>query len=311
MSKDRRYQKVFDDRSERRRRSSEDFDSRPSRPYSFGSSRDSIPFGKYVTLGIKYSFYAVMFFIFSLVFLIVLQALGFKTFSFLPDDGGLIPVPLLPTNRQIAFSKTRTAADASANLVNLVSSNYTVSLDVLIESDFVNQSVPRVLLYRSANSFVLGTSEKSIEDIILKMPQTNFVLYLDPYKNDLMVDLIFAGRQGPSGNGPSTNGPSGDPTRIRMPPIQNVPIRKPFRITMMLSDSLLEIYINGELQKSVPFVGKTLVAVPEKGYFYGPPLYVGGSVLVSNISYWNTPLTSHAIRTYGKEEFNTTVLVKK
>ena len=327
---------MFDNRSEEPSRSTRDLDRPSSGRSSFGSSFDFKSSGKYLTLGIKYSFFAVMFFIFSLTLLIVLHAMGFKTFSFLPDDGGLIPVPLLPTNRQIVFPKRIMAADASANLVSLVPTNYTISLDVFIESDFVNQSVPRVLLYRSANNVVLTATETSIDDIILRMPQTNFILYLDPYTNDLMAKLIFLPTIGGIPTGTPSGLPSGIPSgrpgarpsqaqiatnaallesrnisTIAMQPIENVPIRKPFRITMMLSDSLLEVYINGELQKSVPFLGKALRLVPTATPFYGPPTIVGQSVLVSNISYWNTPLSSHAIRTYGKENLDPTVFTSR
>jgi len=301
----------------------------------FGSPITIESSGKYLTIALKYSFFAVMFFMFSLVFLIVLQSMGFKTFSFLPDDGGAIPIPYLPTNRQIAFPTSIMAADASANLINLVSSKYTVSLDVFIESDFVNQSVPRVLLYRSANNVVLTASDTSIEEIILKMPQTNFILYLDPYTNDLMAEIIFLPTTNGSPTGSSSGIPSGIPsgragarpnqiqktadrtlldslniTTISMPPITNVPIRTPFRITMMLSESLLEVYINGDLQKSVPFLGNTMRLVPTATPFYGPPTIVGRAVHVSNISYWNTPLSSKAIRTYGKETLNAAVFSK-
>ena len=341
MSENSRYQKyAFDDRAQRPVRTERPKSIAPvSTAYSYASSFAAQPYGKYLTIALKYSFYAVIFFICSLVFLIVLHTMGFKTFSFLPDDGGLIRVPLLPTNRQIAFPKTIMAADASANLINLVSSNYTVSLDVFIESDFVNQSIPRVLLYRSANNVVLTAADTSIEDIILNMPQTNFILYLDPYTNDLMAQVIFLpttnGSPTASPSGSQLTRPSGSPsgrpnaaaiaaqrtantaqmtslkmTTISMPPIQNVPIRTPFRVTMMLSESLLEVYINGDLQRSVPFLGNTMRLVPTATPFYGPPTIVGRSVLVSNISYWSTTLSSKAIRTYGKETLNAAVFSK-
>ena len=95
--------------------------------------------------------------------------------------------------------------------------------------------------------------------------------------------------------------------KIVMMPIKNVPLRTPFRITMMLSDVLLEIYINGDLQRSVPIIGGTPITTESNIHFYGPPTIVGRSVLVSNISYWNSVLTSKSIRTYGKESFNSSV----
>lgn len=304
------------DTSDGRRQS----DGKRSKVYDYASSSRSG--GNLFTTLLKFSFFAVIFVLFSFVFLIVLQTLGFKTFSFLPDDGGIFSIPLLPTNRQTVSSNRLMAADASANLVNVVSSNHTFSLDVYINNDFINQSVPRVLLYRSAAPVILTANDTSIAEIILRMPQTNFVLYLDPYTNDLMATVVCqatgspSGSSGPSGpSGPSGTRPSADNAMlttlgiktISITPIENLPIRKPFRITIMLSDVLLEVYINGDLQKSVPFNGNILRVAPAKSDFYGPPTIVGRSVLVSNISYWNTPLSSKAIRLYGKEPLNASI----
>jgi hypothetical protein len=279
-------------------------------------------FGKYLNIFIKYGFYLTILCLFSFIIIIVLQYLGFKTLSLLPDDGGLITMPLLPTNRQISYPKQFIAADASANFLYLVPSNYTVSFDVYVGSDFVNQSVPRVILYRSLAPVVLTATDTTIAGIARKMPQTNFILYLDPYTNDLNavvyvapmnMNTIMSSISG-SASGSASGRPSGSAsgsvlasTAITMPSIQNIPVRTPFRITMMLSDVLLEIYINGELRKSVPLIGGNPLQVPSNANFYGPPTIVGSSVLISNLSYWNTSLTSKSIRTYGKEPFNSTV----
>jgi hypothetical protein len=186
------------------------------------------------------------------------------------------------------------AASKEAELINLVPYNYTISIDVAISNRIIDQSVPRVLLYRAPQSVTLSsTTDKSINVISTKMLQTNFILYLDPYKNDLMADVFL--------NDTSLR-------KISMPPIENLPIQKPFRITMMLSNNLLEIYINGELQKSLPFNnGRTPREVDTTSKFYGPPAIVGQNVVVSNVSYWATPLSSKAIRVYGKEPFNTSI----
>ena len=293
------------------------------RPTHVGAQNPSA-YEKYFTLFLKYSFYAVLMVLFSFVLLIVLNTLGFKTFSFLPDDGGLIEIPLLPTNRQVVFPNRIMASDASANLLNLNPYNYTMSVDVFIDSDFVNQSVPRVILYRAPEAVTLTSADKTIDIISAKMPQSNFILYLDPYTNDLMADVFVVSNKnmdspstqivGPSG---SPSGPSGRPSgqsgslpakKISMPRIENVPIRTPFRVTVMLSDLVLEVYINGELEKSQPLIGGIPRATTSQ--FYGPPAIVGQSVQVSNISYWNTSLSSKSIRVYGKETLNSSVFTK-
>jgi hypothetical protein len=211
-------------------------------------------------------------------------------YSFLPEDGGVITVPG-PTNRQNVMKASTWAATREADLKNLVAYNYTISIDVFITNRIIDQSVPRVILYRASEPVTLSaTTDKSIHAISTKMLQTNFILYLHPYKNDLMADVFL--------NDTSLQ-------KVSMPPIENVPIQTPFRITMMFSNNLLEIYINGELQKSLPFNnGKTPRDIDTSSKFYGPPAIVGQNVLVSNVSYWAAILSSKAIRVYGKEPFN-------
>lgn len=271
-------------------------------------------YSRYISRFFQYSFYLTIICLLSFVLLIVLQFMGFKTFSLLPDDGGLITVPLLPTNRQVSFPKGLMAANASANFLHTVPSNYTISFDVFIQSNFVDPSIPRVLLYRALSPVILTSSDTTIGRIANKMPQTNFILYLDPYTNDLMANVYvmpsdaLSGSPSGSPSGTPSGSPSGSSVRvISMPSIKNVPIKTPFRITMMLSDILLEVYINGDLQKSVPLIGGSPITVPSNSNFYGPPSIVGQSVAISNLSFWNTPLSSHSIRTYGKEAFNSTV----
>jgi hypothetical protein len=283
---------VSNDRESRRYSSS---NSNPSSRNSF-SSFGSSSFGKYIMIFLKYSFFTVLLVFVSFAFLLILQSLGFKVYSFLPEDGGVITVPG-PTNRQNIMKYSIWKPDSKELLANLVKSNYTISVDVFITNKIADNSIPRVILYRAINPVTLDTNDISIPSLLSsKMSGSNFVLYLDPNKNDLMADVYL--------NGAASN-------KVSIPPIENVPIQRPFRITMMLSDNLLEIYINGELQKSLPFyTGNVPRDVSTNFKFHGPPYFVGNSILVSNVSYWPTILSSKAIRIYGKEPFNNNVFVQ-
>jgi hypothetical protein len=260
---------------------------------TYSSSVGTTSFSNYVMIFLKYSFFTVLLVFVSFVFLLILQSLGFKVYSLTPEDGGAIIVPG-PTNRQIVMNTSKWPANKEAELANLVAYNYTISIDVFITNTIVDQSVPRVILYRSRNPVTLVSTDKSINSLSsTKMSDTNFILYLDPHKNDLMADVYLN---------------DANSTKLSIPPIENLPIQRPFRITMMLSNNLLEIYINGELQKSLPFNnGKIPRDVDTQSKFYGPPDFVGHTVLVSKVSYWATILSSKAIRVYGNEPFNTSV----
>jgi hypothetical protein len=113
---------------------------------------------------------------------------------------------------------------------------------------------------------------------------------------------------GPAGSSCVANAPEGfqdtsEPrSSITSTGIQNVPIKTPFRVTIVLTDVLLEVYLNGLLQQSVPLNLPPTMS-DQYSLFYGPPALSRQSVSVSNISYWNTVLTSRAIRVYANEPF--------
>ena len=80
-------------------------------------------------------------------------------------------------------------------------------------------------------------------------------------------------------------------------PIENVPLREPFRIAIVVASGFIEIYMNGELVQTMN-LGYPLKNIDgtTKSYYFATPLPVFNSVQVANISYWNNILSSKTIR---------------
>jgi len=305
-------------------------------PYESYSSKPTGALGSIV----QFLFYISSISLIGFLILVMLHYTMFPVFSFLPGSSGIIPIPV-PTNRQQVFIDSIAPADVSANFVNVLPFQYTISFDAIIKSDFVIQTAPRILLYNSLYPLIMKSTDtidtiiqpittasattatsaatiaaaraKTAADVAASkgwgdvakaeaeaaeaaeiaanavssvgLTSTNIIVYLDSQINDLHVRVI-----------------TGTTTYIESPPIKNIPLQTPFRITIMLSSVLLEVYLNGFLEQSVP-LKNTPPVTTTKSVFFGPPVLIQQAASVMNISYWNTMLPSASIRMYGAEPF--------
>jgi len=231
---------------------------------------------------VQFLFYISTISLVGFLILVMLHFTMFPVFSFLPGSSGMIPITV-PTNRQQAFIKSIAPADVSAEFNNILPFQYTVSFDAFVKGDFVTQTAPRILLYNSTNALTMTATDTI--DTVAKTG-TNIIVYLDSQINDLYVRIM-----------------TGATTHIESPAIKNIPLRTPFRVTLMVSSVLLEVYLNGALQQTVP-LKNTPPTTTTNSKFFGPPVLVQQAVSVMNISYWDTMLPSASIRMYGTEPFN-------
>jgi hypothetical protein len=84
--------------------------------------------------------------------------------------------------------------------------------------------------------------------------------------------------------------------------IPNVPVQEPFRISVILMENALEVYLNGKLVKT-----RALVVAPAdvKGDIFGPVGINTSIVKVRNLKLWNRILTTNEIR-YATPSISTT-----
>ena len=233
---------------------------------------------------LKYTFFFSVVLFLVCIFCIALHFMGVPVFSFVAGDTGIIPVPV-PVTIQTAFSNAPISSDLSCNFVGVTSTQFTLSFDTFIIGDFVTTNVPRVLLYRSPYPVALSSVD-TIDTLPTLFGNSNIVVYIDPLTNDLYVAVLKT-----------------DSTYFISDPIKNVPLRVPFRVTLVVSDNFLEIYLNGELQQMMTFNGE-IITSPSSNYFFGPPPIANQSVHIGNIQYLNAVLTSQVVRLNAQKPFS-------
>ena len=137
---------------------------------------------------------------------------------------------------------------------------------------------------------------------------TNLCMYMAPDTNDLyltyFIGHVTAGTMGSLGV-LNADVESLDGWAVSKP-ITNVPIGRPFRISLVVDEQFIETYINGELvlitKTFIPGQSSNLHSYSSSNNynFYGPPdtMYLKG-INVANIQYWNQILPSKAIRVFS------------
>ena len=202
-------------------------------------------------------------------------------FTFSIGDMGYIP--LVQTNDgQLVWTKGPVASDLSANVMRILPNSFTVQMDVYVENQTVLGKSDRVFFYRAMRPVIPNSSET----LMNQYSESNLLCRLLPDTNDLVVSAITVP----------------DPKNLTIatlestPTILNVPVRSPFRITLILLANTLEVYLNGRLfgTKTFRYPLKSSVS-----YFFGPPDAYKSSVRIMNIQYWDRPLNSAEVRKAG------------
>jgi hypothetical protein len=157
-------------------------------------------------------------------------------------------------------------------------------MDVYLSGTFQASQVPRVLLYR-AKSDVKYTG--TVSNMLTQFPDTNLIVWIDPMKNDLYASAVTVNAQAQRLIDPSPQ-----------VAIENVPVKKVFRVTLVFTPKFLEVYINGKLEVTHPFKN-SLSSIADTSVFYGPLSAVNNNVLISNLAFWPRMLTAREVRSYG------------
>jgi hypothetical protein len=230
---------------------------------------------------LPYVFYISLFIFILFLILVFIHFTVYPIFSFSPNDNGFIPIPTA-SDRQIAFTKSPAAADLSANFINVPVSSYTIGMDLYFTGVFEPSNTPLVLLYRSNDIQTPPTDSKSL---ITTYSKTNLIVWLDSFKNDLKVSGIQKD------------------SNLQTSVIENVPIKKVFRVTFVFADTFLEVYINGKLESTQPF--QNLKPVADTYRFYTGR--TTSSVQMSNLTFWPRILSAREVQAWGspmsKESF--------
>ena len=219
-----------------------------------------------------------LFLIFLILLVVHYTITPIFTFSF--GDTGLLPLSDT-SDGQLVWTKGPVAFDLSANVLRILPNSFTVQMDVYVENQTILGNADRVLFYRALRP-VIPDSTKTIME---QYPESNLLVRLMADTNDLVVSAVT-----------QITPNLATSTLESTPTILNVPVRQPFRITIILLPQVLEVYLNGRLFGTKTF-RYTLKSAP--AYFFGPPEPFRTSVRIMNVQYWDRGLTSVEVRKAG------------
>ena len=209
-----------------------------------------------------------------IVVLVILLFINFfitPIFRLRPGGPGIIPVPGFDDGR-LFWNKTAASQIQNKDLpIAAQTFGYTMNLDVFIENPLQFSKYPRLFFSRGAVK-----NETPTGDTILGLLSNyNIVAALLPDTNDMIVSVLNK---------------DNNMENIIIP---NVPIQEPFRLSMVVMEQALEVYINGHLMKT-----RTFAAPPKdvKGDIYPAAGVEANIVKIRQLKIWSRLLTVSEIR---------------
>jgi hypothetical protein len=211
---------------------------------------------------LQYVGYIVAILIVLLAILLFVHFLITPIFQFTPGGPGVIPVP--GANDGMVYWKTYPndpVLDASGAILGNQSANWSMSLDLFIAEPLqFNSGQERTIFERSTR---------------LLADAYNLRISLMPDTTDLRVSTLNSSRN------------------EEYVIITNVPVQTPFRLGVVLLDTVMEVYVNGRLYKTVPLSAPVL---NEGGGIRGPQGDMATLAKVKNLILWKRPITPSEMR---------------
>jgi hypothetical protein len=228
--------------------------------------------------------YLIVILIILIVFLIFVDRYITPVFKYKPGTPGYIPLPY-GDDGVLYWPKYPALIRDDKTIISNIASGITVSLDIFIFNPMAFAKNQRVLFWRGVR-LLQGQPQPQPQPLpqSYNIPEFNLLYSLTKDTNDLMVSVMMDD---------STNDNSNNTSPIETVKINNVPIRKGFRITSVLYNQLLEVYLNGQLIQTRP------LPYPPKGSFHflnGPQQEGAACSAVRNLKIWNRCLSSAEIR---------------
>jgi hypothetical protein len=224
-----------------------------------------------------------MLYSFAIALLIVFLALTVihyaitPIFSYVPGDGGVIPLPATQDG-QLVWTKSPPLADISANVIRVLPHTFTIQQDIYMDNELNLSNRKRVFFYRASSPVIVDPTQP--EDLLRQYQESNLFMYLSPNTNDLIVTAV-------------TKKKNNDLVLESSPTLLNVPIKQVFRLTVVFLPQVLEVYLNGKLHGTHTFINTPLSSA---SYFFPTPDAFRSSVRVMNFKYWDRPLSAVEIR---------------
>ena len=176
----------------------------------------------------------------TLIFIIVMLVLIFVHYTIRPvfkttvDSPGIIPTPVLQLDDKVYWQKKALVSPISVAETPIGSSasgsGYSLSIDIEIDDANQYTNLPRILFYKGG---MLRKIEPSPSVTVASMVHDlSLVLALTRETNDLQVAVVTSHNN------------------LEGVLLNNVPLRTPFRVGIVVSDNRLEVYTNGMLSRT-------------------------------------------------------------
>lgn len=248
-------------------------------------------------------YYVVLFAFVIFLVLVIVHFTVFPIFRFKPGDKGIIKVPSA-TDRWLYWNDTKqpTALQLAPPEGNKGGdypfiNNFTMSIDLLVRRlGQTTQKNRLVLIKANRNKTSSWLTQEPSDDLSAYMSdKASMIVYFDT-NNDLNVSFFV------NKNGVRTIESS--------KPIQNIPLYKPFRLTIVAEERIFTVYLDGKhvFQRAVPSgitVNKDDLnmtgnqAMNNQGFF-APPFWTGAaeqqSIFHQNLMLWHRPIQAVEVR---------------
>ena len=218
-------------------------------------------------------------------------------FPFIPNGYTLPPADSMITSQTRSMNSEEKVAPEKNDsaltfdkITNFKYENFTISFDVYFNGEYRNTTSPRVIMYfgNSALNPTLLEENSTLVNSSANFYNTNFIVYADPVVNDLNVAVV---------TGSTT-------TRVLelAETIKNVPIKKPFQITLIVGKTFIEVYKDKKLVKTYRYQG-ILDTSSASGTKLHSPLstIVGDTIKIGNVQYFDSIIRSDQVRVATNE----------
>jgi hypothetical protein len=237
---------------------------------NFGKSNSSTAGSKASTIG-QILAYILAIGVVIMVILLFINYFITPIFRLQPGGPGIIPVPGFDDGK--LFWSNTTSGQILNKDTPIVSQyyGYTINLDIFVENPLQFAKTPRIFFSRGAVKRETPTGDT----ILGALENYNLVAALLPDTNDLIVSVLNK---------------DNNMENIIIP---NVPVQEPFRLTMVVMQQALEVYINGRLLKTRKFLAEPK---DTKGDIYPASGIEINAIKVHNLKIWSRILSASEIR---------------
>lgn len=233
----------------------------------FGNS--TVPSSSATYIGYLLSIFVVL-----IVILLFIHYFVTPIFQLNPGGPGVIPIPGMSDGKVYWTKQPPIQLADTDTILGNQTINWSMTLDFYIEEPYTPSNYPRILFRRGGLLHQTPTSNT----ITGVAPDYNICIALAPDTNDMIV---------------STMNIDNNMENVIIP---NVPVQTPFRVGIVLMDSIMEVYVNGMLHKT----RKLAKSVKQtQGPFMPPQADVAAVGKIMNLHIWKRAISASEMR-YAK-----------